>query len=233
MGGRPVFSDLGERHEEADIVARERPELLIFCGTAALIGNVMPLIAILWGWSATNHAFVADTISDLARGEKKWIMDVGFYFHAGGLLALAIAAAHAHLGKAGWSVGVFCLAFLALDVVLLGLWDEFGATADTTQGMAVHTKLSFVLGPLFLLGPLAMAPGVGGISRTYAMMFVASAALWAIFATAFKLAPDGIDGLLEKIAVLGSMVWTMPLAFLYLARGYEKSHRVTGAEARS
>lgn len=222
-----MFANLGERHEEADIVARERPELLIFCGLIGLIGNVMPVVAIFWGWTVTEHDLVADTISDLARGEKKWIMDVGFYFHAAGLLALAIAAAHAHLGRAGWSVGIFCLAFLALDVVLLGLWDEFGATAESAQGMSVHTKLSFVLGPLFLLGPLVMAPGVGGISRTYAMLFLVAAGVWAVFATGFKLAPDAIDGLLEKIAVVGGMVWTMPLSFLYLARGYEKSHRVT------
>ena len=227
-----MFANLGDRHEEADIVARERPELLMFCGLVGLIGNVMPVVTIFWGWSVTDHAFVADTISDLARGDNKWIMDLGFYFHAAGLLALAIAAAHAHLGRAGWSVGVFCLAFLALDVVLLGLWDEFGASAQPGDGMSVHTKLSFVLGPLFLLGPLVMVPGVGGLSRTYAALFVGAAASWAVFATGFKLAPDGIDGLLEKIAVVGAMGWTLPLSFLYLARGYEKSHRVAGrAEA--
>ena len=228
-----MFENLGARDEEADIVARERPELLIFCGIMGLVGNVMPIVAIFWGWAVTDHAFVADTISDLARGEKKWIMDVGFYFHAAGLLALAIAAAHAHLGRAGWSVGIFCLAFLALDVVLLGLWDEFGASADTGGGMSVHAKLSFVLGPLFLLGPLFMAPGIAGLSRTCAVLFVGAAVTWGIFATAFKLAPDGFDGLLEKIAVVCAMAWTVPMSVLYLARGYDKTHRVTGQAAEA
>jgi hypothetical protein len=218
---------VGSRHEEADVVALERPELLMFCALAGLVGNMMPVVTIIWAANVSEHAFVADTISDLARGANRWIMDLGFYFHAGGLLGLAIAAAHAHLGRTAWSLGIFCLSFTALVVVLLGLWDEFRATADTLSDMTVHTKLTFFLGPLYLAGPLLMAKGASGVARPYGALFYASAVLWLIFAGAFKLAPTAYDGILEKIAIAATMLWTLPLAWLFLMRGYEKSHRMT------
>ncbi|MBJ3762339.1 DUF998 domain-containing protein [Maribius pontilimi] len=188
----------------------------------------MPLVAITAGTLVTQHDFIADTISDLARGEQKWIMDVGFYFNAAGLLALAIAAAHAHLGRIGWTVGLFCLSFLALIEVLLGVWDEFG---QQTQDMSVHTRLTFFLGPLYLIGPIAMAGGAGGVNTRYKWLFWISAAIWAVLATAFKLAPNGIDGILEKLAVSGTLLWLVPLSWLFLARGWETTHRLSLSES--
>ncbi|UMA65285.1 DUF998 domain-containing protein [Roseivivax marinus] len=221
------MDDRHPRAEKAHVVAHERPELLMFCAIAGLVGNVAPLVTITWGTLVTEHAFIADTISDLAKGDKKWIMDLGFYLNAGGLLGLAIASAHAHLGRAGWSVGIFCLAFLALVVTLLGLWDEFHTAGDNPPGMTVHTKLTFLLGPLYLAGPLAMARGAAGIGRSYPAFFLAAAAIWVVFATAFKLAPTDYDGILEKIAIGGTMLWTMPLSVFFLVRGWEKAHRIT------
>ncbi|SPJ23465.1 DUF998 domain-containing protein [Palleronia abyssalis] len=224
---------LEDRHEEAEVVSLERPELLMFCGLMGLAGCIAPFVTIVWGTAVADHDFIADTISDLARGDHKRIMDVGFYLNASGLLAIAIAAAHAHLGKVGWTLGVFALSFLALVVVLLGLWDEFNDVGGPGTDMTVHTQLTFLLGPLYLIGPLVMAKGAGGISPTYGWLFVASAAIWALFAAAFKLSPDSIDGIVEKIAIGGSFLWTVPLSFLFIARGYEKTHRVTGRRQQS
>lgn len=221
----------GSRHEGAEVVARERPELLMFCGLLGLVGNLAPIVAIFWATTIAEHQFIADTISDLARGPHKRIMDVGFYLNAAGLLGIAIAAAHAHLGRASWSLGLFCLAFTALVVVLLGLWDEFHTVSDNPPGMTVHTKLTFLLGPLYLAGPLLMAKGAAGVARTYGRLFVSAALLWLIFAAAFKVAPTDYDGILEKIAVTATMMWTLPLAWLFFARGYRKSHRVTAGSA--
>ncbi|MFD1344579.1 DUF998 domain-containing protein [Litorisediminicola beolgyonensis] len=215
------------RHESAEIVARERPELLIFCGVAGLIGTLAPLAMIVWADAVAEHDFIADTISDLARGDHKWIMDLGFYLNAGGLLALAIAAAHAHLGRAGWSIGIVTLALLSLTVVMLGLWDKFHDADYNPPGMTVHTKLSFALGPLYLVGPLLMAQGAGGVRRAYLWLFLASAGLWIAFAAAFKLAPTGYDGILEKVAITMTWLWTVPLGALFISRGLGKRHRIT------
>ncbi len=195
----------------------EFSELLLFCGAVGLVGQIAPFLALVVAVPIAEHDLIADTVSDLARGPHKWIMDGGFYFNAAGLLALSIGSAHLHLGRRAWSAGILCLAFLALVITLLGLWDELQA-ADP-PGRTVHVWLTFLLAPLYLAGPLLMAPGVARIGRVLPYLFWASAGLWAIFAVAFKVAPDGYDGALEKIAIAATGLWTIPLSVTIFRRG--------------
>lgn len=202
---------------KAAVVAEERPELLFCCGLVGVIGNLAPLVAIVIAVPLAEHDLIADTVSDLGRGPHRWIMDTGLYTHAAGLLALAIATAHLHLGRSAWSAGIICLSLLALVITLIGLWDQFG-NGGPDADLSVHTRLTFLLGPLFLAGPLLMASGASRMARFYPIAFIASAVLWAVFATAFKMAPDSHDGLLEKIAVAATWGWTLPLSVLILQR---------------
>ncbi|MCB5200214.1 DUF998 domain-containing protein [Loktanella sp. TSTF-M6] len=216
----------GDHDASGQIVARERPELLMVCGFVGLIGSIVPLFTIVWAdIAAGNHDFIADSISDLARGPDRFIMDFGFYAAAAGLMALAIGAAHAHLGRTGWSLGILALSLAALVVVMLGLWDAFGRTAEG-DGMAVHTQLSFILAPLFLVGPLFMATAIGELHRGLRWSFVAAGVVWFVFAALFKLTPDNIDGIFEKIAFASTYLWTLPLATVLFRRGYDRSHRL-------
>lgn len=198
-----------------------QPELLLLCGLVGLIGSIAPVLFNLVAALIAEHDFVADTISDLGRGPHKWIMDTGFYISAAGLVALALAAAHAHLGRLAWSLGLLCLVFTSLVTVMLGLWDKFGGEGD----ISVHTQLTFFLGPLYLLGPLLMAPAVRRVNSRYALSFVLAAVFWAVFATAFKLAPNSIDGILEKVAVLATLLWTVPLSLLMIRFGWSTPNR--------
>ncbi|MGR3513503.1 MAG: DUF998 domain-containing protein [Paracoccaceae bacterium] len=190
-----------------------RPELLLFCGIAGLVGSFAPILMNIVATFVAEHDVVADTISDLGRGPHKWIMDTGFYLGAAGLIALAIGAAHAHLGGLRWSIGIFILPLLALVTVLIGVWDTFGQGED----LSVHTRLTFLLGPLYLLGPLVMASSAGAVMPSAKWLFAAAALLWAVLATWFKLAPDGFDGLIEKLAVLATLLWTVPLSLILLS----------------
>lgn len=201
-----------------------RPELLVLCGAVGIVGNLGPIAAMVLALPVAEHDFMADTISDLARGPHAWLMDTGFYLGAAGMLALAIGAAHYHIGRWAWSAGLFCLALLALVITLLGVWDDI---TPEGAGMTVHTRLTFLLGPLYLAGPLLMAPAIARVDRGLAVAFAASAVLWIVFAAAFKLTGDGIDGLLEKIAVAATLVWTLPLAAVLLRRGLD--HRGDGS----
>lgn len=196
-----------------------RPELLILCAVAGIIGSIAPIALNVVASIIAQHDIVADTISDLGRGPHKWIMDTGFYIGAAGLLCLAIAAAHVHLGKLGWSIGIFALAMTSLVTVLLGVWDQFGGGGD----LSVHTRLTFALGPLYLIGPIVMAKGVQRLSPSAAFMFFASAACWGVFATWFKLAPDSMDGVIEKIAVFTTLFWTVPLSVVFFSLGKQET----------
>jgi hypothetical protein len=198
-------------------LAAERPELLFLCGGLGLMGALAPLVTMALAVPVAEHDFVSDTVSDLGRGPHRVIMDTGFYLNAGGMLALAIGAAHLHLGRWFWSLGILCLALIALVVTLLGIWDEFNS--NSSDPLTVHTRLSFALGPLYLAGPLCMARGAMRLWPPAGVSFAAASALWAVFAVAFKLAPDGWDGLFEKAALAATWAWTVPLALILLRRG--------------
>ena len=133
------------------------------------------------------------------------------------MLALAIGAAHLHLGRWFWSLGILCLALIALVVTLLGIWDAFNSNPE--DPLTVHTRLTFALGPLYLAGPLSMARGAARLWRGALVSFVAAAVLWVLLATAFKLAPDHLDGGFEKAALAATWAWTVPLALILLRRG--------------
>ena len=127
----------GARQREATLV--ERPELLVLCGIAGLLGSIAPTIMNVIASIVAQHDFIADTISDLGRGPHKWIMDTGFYISAAGRLGLSIGSSHAHFGRMGWSLGIFALALTAMFTVLLGVWDKIGNGDD----LSVHTRLTF------------------------------------------------------------------------------------------
>ncbi|MGR3435319.1 MAG: DUF998 domain-containing protein [Shimia sp.] len=203
------FTDTGE----------EEGLMLLLCGALGLVGAIVPLVTMVWAAGVAEHDFVADTVSDLGRGPHHAIMDTGFYVNAAGMLALAIGAAHAHLGRMLWTLSVFALALLALNVVAIGLWDAFGRTSEG-EGTSVHTWLTFGLGPLYLVGPLAMVPALRPIAPGTARLFVASAVGWIVLATAFKLSPDAIDGGVEKLAIAATLLWTVPLSWLLLRRAW-------------
>jgi len=77
---------------------QERAYLLIGLGALGLLGCIALLTgALVAPYFVPHHDPVADTISDLAAGEAEIIMDVALYGFAAGLLAIALAASHAHL----------------------------------------------------------------------------------------------------------------------------------------
>lgn len=188
-------------------------------GLVALVGNLAPVFAMAISAGIARHDLVADTISDLGRGPHKWIMDTGFYLNALAMAALAAATLRLHPGGWRWSLGIICLVCLAPLIIGLGLWDQFHTAGDNPPGRTVHTWLTLGLGPLYLVGPLAMARDAGRWHGWLRPAFFAAAGLWIVFAAAFKLVPTGIDGLLEKIAVSATYLWTLPLVWLVLRRG--------------
>lgn len=198
-----------------DSKTHREPLLLYTCGTLGIIGSLAPTVTMVWGGLISEHDFMADTVSDLGRGAHGVIMDTGFFINAAAMLGLALGAANLHGGQRHWTGAILCLSLLALNIVAIGLWDAFGRTAEG-DGRSVHTWLTFGLAPLYLLGPLLMAPVVRGGHPRLAAAFVLSAVLWIILAAVFKLSPDGVDGFFEKLAVAATLIWTLPLSWWML-----------------
>lgn len=175
----------------------ERPGLLLalssvgFLGCASLIGGT--LLAQMF---VPDHDWVSDTISDLAAGPWELVMDMALYGFAAGILATALAASHAHLGKAGWSIGVVSLAVLAALVIVVGARNEYGDS--DSEGVPIHIYLVYGLGLFFFIVPVSMAKGIGEDHGWARRLLIALSIIWGIASPIFFLLPTNIDGLYER-----------------------------------
>ena len=197
-----------------------RPVLLQLLAAIGLLGSLSLIAGTgLAQVLVPDHDWISDTISDLAAGKLEIVMDVALYGFAAGLIATALAAAHAHLGGTGWSIGVLSLALLAALVVVVGARNEYGD--GDSEGVVIHIYLVYGLGALFLIAPIAMAPGFGFYSVKVKWMFYVLAASWAVTAPVFLLSPNSIDGLIERILglIACAIVGLMAIMFWRIGSG--------------
>jgi hypothetical protein len=201
----------------------ERPYLLILLGALGLLGCASLVVGTLVApYFVPGHDWVADSISDLAAGNSQIIMDVALYGFAGGLLAIALAASHAHLGGTFWSVGVVSLAALAVLVTIIAARDEYGDL--DTGGVVVHVYLVYGLGALFLAVPFALHRIGRSHPQARRLLFGLGIA-WGVGAPIFFFLPTWVDGLYERAlgVIAGTMV--VVLAWTFLSRGFAALRR--------
>lgn len=197
----------------------ERPWLLIVCGILGLGGCAALIIGTLVApIYVPNYNWLSDTISDLAAGRWEILMDVALYGFAAGLMGASLAAAHAHLGKAGWSVGVMSLSLLAAIVVIIGARNEYGD--GDNDGVVVHIYLVYAMGALFTLLSAVMQAGLRASGHTRAGWWIIALGIgWAIMSPIFLMSPTSIDGLLERILGLFACGMVAVLSLVFLQRG--------------
>lgn len=199
-------------------VDAERPYLLIALGGLGIIGICSLIIGTIAAQMVVpGHDWIADTISDLGAGQSEIVMDLALYGFAAGLMATALAAAHAHLGGVFWSVGTLSLAILAGLVVVVGARNEYGD--GDSDGIVIHIYLVYGLGVLFLTAPLCMASGIARDHVRSSRVLVGLAVLWAVVAPIFLLSPNWIDGLVERILGLVACGIVGVLSWIFLSRG--------------
>lgn len=211
------MSDLHDANHPAHSIS---PRLLIFCGAIGLIGSVMLAVGnIVGSMVVPGHDWVADTVSDLAAGEHEIIQDFSLYGYAAALIACAIGAAHYHLGRGWWSIGVLSLTLLALLVTLVGARNEYGDGDD--EGLVLHIYFVYGLGVLFTVAPFAMARGMGIDGAVYRWIAWITGAFWAIGAPIFFFLPTEWDGAWERGLGVVTMVFIMALSVLLIQAGQD------------
>lgn len=204
--------------------AEERPLLLITLGVTGILGCVIFALAVIVADIVVpDKSALADTISDLGAGRYEYIVDTGIYAFSATLIACAIAAAHAHLGRAGWSIGLLGLAFAGLIVFLVGARNEYGD--DDSDGVVIHMYLVYALGLVFAVVPWAMSEGGYRVSKTYGRIFRAVSVCWVIAAPIFLMLPTDIDGIYERGLGLIVFCFVIPLSWLFIQRGRSTEQR--------
>lgn len=196
----------------------EKPALMSGLGWYAVAGCVIFAVTILIAdFVVPDHDWMADTISDLGAGRYEFIVDIGIYAFSASLIAIALLAAHVHLGGRGWSVGVVGFAVFGLIVFLVGARNEYGD--DDSDGVVIHTWLVYALGLLMAVLPWSMAVGAGREGRLYRPVLVGISILWTISAPFFFLMPDGFDGIYERYLGLMAGAAVITLASVFIRRG--------------
>ena len=194
-----------------------RPTLICgLAGFAVLSCIVLALSIFVADFVVPHHDWIADTISDLGAGDYEYIVDIGLYTFSGGLIALALLAAHVHLGGWDWSGGLVLLVGKALLVFLIGARNEYG---DADQdGAVIHIYLVYALGLAMAAIPFLLARGAGRIGPGYPRALRIIGALWILSAPVFFFLPTDIDGVFERclglisfamVAVLAHLFWTI------------------------
>ncbi|UWQ20668.1 DUF998 domain-containing protein [Jannaschia sp. W003] len=205
----------------------ENPGFLRGLAWLAIAGCAIFTAALLIGDVVVpDHDWIADTISDLGAGEYEWIADIGIYGFSLGLIALAAAASHAHLGGKGWTLGVYGLLVTGLIVFLVGARNEYG---DADQdGTVIHIYLVYALGVTFAVMPWAMSEGAARMGDRYGWACKAATVLWVVMAPIFFFLPTDIDGLYERVLGGVTFIFVIAVALALLKRARAVSAFGTG-----
>ncbi|HEY9039517.1 MAG TPA: DUF998 domain-containing protein [Roseovarius sp.] len=208
------------RHSPVPCHQRERPWLLISFGVIGVLGCAALIVGTAVAAAVVpGHDWIADTISDLAAGRYEIIMDVALYGFAAGLMTTALAASHAHMGAAGWSVGIVSLAILAVLVTVIAARNEYGDKDN--EGVVIHMYLVYALGALFLLTCAVMQAGLRASGHNIAAAaLIGLGATWAIISAIFLMSATSVDGLIERILGLVACAILMVFCTVFLGRGY-------------
>jgi hypothetical protein len=200
--------------------------MLIALAIIAVFGVASLLTGTMVGpFYVPDYDPVADTISDLAAGEAEIIMDVALYGFAAGLTALALGVAHAHQGGLAWTTGTLSLAVLAATVVVVGARNEYGD--GDNEGVVIHIYLVYMLGLLFTVMPLCLAPRIGRLLPWARTGMLVTGLMWAALSPVFFFLPTGMDGLYERGlgAVACAQVLICAAALLAYGRGLQRDSR--------
>ena len=191
------------------------PTLITLLASYAVLGCVLLAASVIAADVVVpGHDWVADTISDLGAGRYEFIVDSGLYAFSAALVAIAVAAAHVHLGGRGWSFGIVAFALMGLIVFLVGARNEYGDSDN--EGVVIHIYLVYALGVLMAVAPWAMARAAGQMGQGYTRLLRAIAVLWVLTAPVFFFLPTGIDGVYERGLGLLAIVAVCTLAHLLL-----------------
>lgn len=192
--------------------------LLITCGWIGIFGS-FALVAgnIVGSLVVPGHNWVADTVSNLAAGKYEDIQDFALYGYAAALIACAIGAANAHPGGQRWTLGIFCLAFLACLIVVIGARNEYGD--HDRNGIVVHIYLAYAMGVLFMVTPLLMARGAEKRVAWFRRLSWTAGGIWIIGAPPYLFIPTSIDGAWERALGLVAVIWTIALAWSLIRLG--------------
>lgn len=209
-----------ETHDDAS-----HPRLFYFCGVVGILGCIVVVVANLVGVMVQpQEGLIADTISALAAGRYAFIMDIGLYAFAAGILAAAAGLRRLHWGHWSWTAGSWLLTLMAVLIVVIGAHGEYGD--GEPGGFVIHLPLVGVMALTFTASALLTAAGFYNHRRRWFWFNIVCAVLWVVGAAAFWFSPTWIDGLIERGVGMIMVVWLLAVSKLLIDRSKGKATRL-------
>ena len=179
----------------------------------AIIGAVAVVVAnLVAAWLHPETGLFADTISNLAAGRYHWVLDIALVLFGLGMIAVAFGMwTDALDDRWHWHLGTLLIGLAGLGVIVIALWNEYGD--GEAGGVTIHLEVVIGLAVAFTLGSWLVAPGLSRVGTYWAALSVWLGIFWLVAGLAyFFLAPDSLDGLIERIAAVAMVVWLVSMA---------------------
>ena len=185
-----------------------------FASTVAILAAVAVIVAnLVAAWLHPSTGLVADTISNLAAGRYHWVLDAALVAFAIGMVMIALALWDFRLNGWDWKLGTAMIGLTGVAVAVIALYNEYGD--NDTGGVTIHLEVVIAMGVAFALGSMLLSLGLVQIPGPWSAISLFSGILWLVFGVAFFLwAPDGWDGLVERIAAGLMVLWLVAMARL-------------------
>lgn len=179
-----------------------------------LIGAVAVVLAnLVAAWLNDETGLFADTISDLAAGPWGWVLDAALVAFAVGMAAIGWALWRYRLDGWRWHAGGVLVMVVALGIAVIALYNEYGD--GDTGGVTIHLEVVIGMAVSFTLVTWLLAPGLTRIGERWAAFSALMGFGWLLVGLAyFFLAPDGWDGLIERVAAGFMVAWGLGMARL-------------------
>ncbi|MEN3791312.1 DUF998 domain-containing protein [Fulvimarina sp. MAC3] len=193
------------------------PKLFYWCGVVGICGCVIVVIANFAALAVLPNVGVFEgTISDTAAGRMAWVMDSGLYAFAIGMIAGSIGLRRLHFGHIGWSVGSWLLMLVAIMIMVIGAYGEYGD--NDVGGLVIHLPLVVAMALTFTATALSTAYGFYHYERRWFWFNIVCAVLWVGGAAIFWFSPTSIDGFIERGVGFVCVIWLFALSKLLIDR---------------
>ena len=192
-----------------------QPTLAYAAAILALIALGIAILAdVVAGFIVQDYSSIRETISDLAAGQRSWILDYGLQIGAIGIMVLAVALRQWKLDTLRWEVGTLGLLLLGVDIIVIARRNVYGD--NDPSGTPIHIYLVLVLGILFPLVCWLLAKGLGHLDKRWEQFSKGVAVVWLLFAPIFFIVPDAWDGAYERGIAGILLTWLGFMCFMLL-----------------
>lgn len=194
-------------------VSRSTRLIMLLCGIIGLLACVVIVLGdVIGSIVVINYSPISETISDLAAGDKSWIIDTALQCLGAGIIVCAIGLYRWELDELTWKISSVFLSLVGLDIFIIAQRNVYGDREP--WGTEIHIYLVLALGILFGLATWFYGKGFKQLSPFWFRFTRVISVAWFILAPLFFLIPDRWNGAYERGLAVIMLTWLGAISWL-------------------